>query len=489
MNFDYIFWEDIPKEEFIIQQTENTGSEAILTFSRDENYRLICNIKTPPGYHAGWDNNFGKGRKAGELFSDIRKIEAITRHGHLMAKVEIFSTSWKSWSPKEIIYEIEAQKIALHRKINSNNDDRTIEYFFLSNMSKGRIHFPSSISFETSGKAKIRMADTIDDTIEIPMLSSYSYGCFKMEINGKKFILGKVDKKDINGVFLRFERENFPTDSELLIIKTFLGYITGSEIIEIGYTKFGQNYSINEQVFISTFRNDIKAIICEIPMPVIPLDLKIVGNRGVVITGEDKLTTLLSKYAGKRDTFYLDYIFYYIKCFRRVSMDIQMQPLATALDIIQKAYFKNGDSHSKGRYLDDDEFKGIILKYSALINSDLNGCPHKDRIVAKINRANEFTLNDRCDIFFTEIGLKIGEFEKEVIRQRHRSIHGDLGNTDYQKLLFLVNGAYALLNRIILKLIEYEGGYIDYSTYDYPIRNIEEPLGGIVINESKQQSS
>jgi len=35
-----------------------------------------------------------------------------------------------------------------------------------------------------------------------------------------------------------------------------------------------------------------------------------------------------------------------------------------------------------------------------------------------------------------------------------------------------------LLNRLLLKLLEYDGIYVDYSTDSFPVRNINEPLGG-----------
>jgi len=480
MNINYIFWEDIPTDEFIVQQLSDESSEAILTFSRDENYRLLCDIKTLPGCRVSWDNNFGLDRKAGELHSNIQGINAATRQGHLTVRLEIFPTGWQSFSPKEVTYKPEAVKITLCPKVNSSNDTKTIVYFFLSNMGRGDIDFPNSMSFETSGKARIQMADTIDDLIEMPMLSRHSHGCFKMQINGKKFILGKVDKestKNLDGVFLRFEKDSLPSDDELIAITNFLVYITGSEMIRIGHIKFGEHYSINEQVFLSTFRNDVKAVMCHSPMPVIPLGSKIVGSRYVSITNEDELSDLLSKYVKSKDIFSLDYIGYYLKCFRRLSVDIQMHPLSTALDLIQKEFFKSEKSPSKGKPSVDD----ALSKYLPLIENVLGAYPKKERIIGKIKNANEFTLNERLNVFFDEIGLKVGEFEKEIIKQRHKSIHGDLGGKDYQKLLFLVYGAYSLLNRIILKLIGHIGYYVDYSTYDFPCKSIDEPLSGLIV--------
>jgi len=159
-----------------------------------------------------------------------------------------------------------------------------------------------------------------------------------------------------------------------------------------------------------------------------------------------------------------------------------MHPLSTALDLIQKKWFKSEKSHSKGKPPVDDD----LNKYLPLIENDLGSYLKKERIIGKIKNANEFTLNERLNVFFDEIGLSVGEFEKAIIEQRHKSIHGDLGGKDYQKLLFLVYGAYSLLNRIILKLIGHAGYYVDYSTYDFPYKNIDETLGGPSVVEKNE---
>ena len=51
------------------------------------------------------------------------------------------------------------------------------------------------------------------------------------------------------------------------------------------------------------------------------------------------------------------------------------------------------------------------------------------------------------------------------MNERNKIIHGSLKKKDYQKLMSIANGMYALLNRMILKILDYNSEYIDYSTY------------------------
>ena len=41
-----------------------------------------------------------------------------------------------------------------------------------------------------------------------------------------------------------------------------------------------------------------------------------------------------------------------------------------------------------------------------------------------------------------------------------------------------VNALHSLFNRLVLRITEASDFYIDYSTYGYPVRDINDPLGG-----------
>ena len=155
-----------------------------------------------------------------------------------------------------------------------------------------------------------------------------------------------------------------------------------------------------------------------------------------------------------------------------------LQPLATAIDLLQQIWFKSNKTLSHGKYLKDEQYNEILSKYLVSIDKDLSGCLEKDIILNKMKRANNYTLSDREKRFFEEIGLKIGEVENTILKERNKSIHGIIGKHDYDRLLALTYGAYALTNRIILKVLDYKGDYVDYSTHGFPYRNIEEVLKG-----------
>ena len=103
------------------------------------------------------------------------------------------------------------------------------------------------------------------------------------------------------------------------------------------------------------------------------------------------------------------------------------------------------------------------------------------RIVGKrINDLSRPTNNDRLVMVFEELGIPLGEVEREAISNRNRSLHGhrtlrDGHDTDQCGAeLLRYDILRTLIGRAFLHLLGYDGHYIDYSarpeTGNFPLR-------------------
>lgn len=65
------------------------------------------------------------------------------------------------------------------------------------------------------------------------------------------------------------------------------------------------------------------------------------------------------------------------------------------------------------------------------------------------------------------------------MRARNFSAHGSLGgsDTDYQEQYMISQVYECIIVRVVLKLLKYDGNYIDYGTIGYPEKNINCPSG------------
>ena len=491
MNLDYLFWEVLPDNVFYIN-VSSPGKDCFQTikFKRDDNYNLICELtgnKSKNSKHP-WEI-FDIGGKAGQLKMGMKSIfsAAITMGGWEI-DVENLLLNNVSHNMLEDKGEIRGTGVAdkityrfTKMKESKNNDVESVTYWFLN---KPRSGFPYTriTKFETGGKATRKIKNVYEENLEMTTISSFtSRDSMLLEFNGRHFIFGEVSDKrsKTKASYLKFQKNNIPGEKEILTITNFLTYLLGAELIPIGYIKFGKNLSILEQVYISSWKHDLEKILNNtVSINPIPLNWTFFKKIG----GDDKFENIISKllkeYNRRNEEFKLDLIIFYLRCSWGLNLDILAQPITTAIDLFQQAWFKSTSSISKGKYMKDNEYKNIINRYLLKLEEDLSKIESKCAIINRIQKANEFSLSERSKTFFKEIGLKTCEVENTIMNERNKIIHGSLKKKDYQKLMSIANGMYALLNRMILKILDYNSEYIDYSTYGFPARHIDFPLRG-----------
>jgi hypothetical protein len=111
------------------------------------------------------------------------------------------------------------------------------------------------------------------------------------------------------------------------------------------------------------------------------------------------------------------------------------------------------------------------------------------RIVGKrLDSLFQPSNNERLVSVFEELGIPLGEVERNVISNRNRSLHGqatlkdgkDIRNCDEELRRYDI--LRTLIGRAILHLLCYDGPYVDYGdrpgTGNFPIRYCTPPIGG-----------
>jgi hypothetical protein len=116
------------------------------------------------------------------------------------------------------------------------------------------------------------------------------------------------------------------------------------------------------------------------------------------------------------------------------------------------------------------------------LNNDEQKCIDQDNLQIlrnKIDGLNNKSSNMKYSEFYDFLNLRTGDVEKKAIGERNKSAHGNrYQSSDYYRLTMKMNALYTLYNRLVLKITGASDYYIDYSTHGYPVRHIDEPLGG-----------
>jgi hypothetical protein len=106
--------------------------------------------------------------------------------------------------------------------------------------------------------------------------------------------------------------------------------------------------------------------------------------------------------------------------------------------------------------------------------------PFREAIMAKMRRSYEMSANEGLRTFFVELGLKIGSRERAAIKARNSPAHGRSAATDEELGAMHDHGrTYRILfERVFLRVLAYDGQYVDRATLGFPLRNLDEPTGG-----------
>ena len=107
----------------------------------------------------------------------------------------------------------------------------------------------------------------------------------------------------------------------------------------------------------------------------------------------------------------------------------------------------------------------VMLKdLIAIIDEKLEENPYKNAVRNKVDQLNQMSVRDRNEAFFTQLGITYGEREIQAIRMRNVFAHGDAnGKTDVGNMIEAIKVLQLLYAKSVLKLLGYEGEYIDWS--------------------------
>jgi hypothetical protein len=168
---------------------------------------------------------------------------------------------------------------------------------------------------------------------------------------------------------------------------------------------------------------------------------------------------------------------YWIACDSSVGTNLPIY--SSAVEGLANMYLQE-HSELKLSYMDSEEYQTLVASELLSISSKLEGLDFKDIILNKIKHAVSRGGNEKMNLFFESINLPIGAIEKKAMKARNDMVHSSIGDADIEKLkeyAKLTRAYQTLFHRVILRLLNYEGFYIDYYSTNQVSRNI-----GVVVN-------
>lgn len=293
---------------------------------------------------------------------------------------------------------------------------------------------------------------------------------------------------------------NIPNQNERKKISEIVSFLFGRQLINIGQTKFdGEGQPIEELLITPIIDPEINLKNLSKNQQINPINYNIPPSIYPDIGSiETQLNKFIPLYIDKRDKLCLDEVFRRYWLSQSLPSYSRLIILAGGFELLSACWHESYESKSKGKFLPSNMFKNLFKDDLKSIKDKLNklecekDCDdfdkNKERIYQKMFELNNMGTKASIINFLNEINLKIGEVEEKAILCRNEPAHGNILNTnEFEKLKNYEEAYRTLFNRAILKILGYEGDYIDYFSDTNVTRPINEPIGNKVNTKQKSQ--
>lgn len=335
--------------------------------------------------------------------------------------------------------------------------------------------------------------DLEEKSFKFPPNSNYNVDHVFIQLEDFSFLIHSIPENlapnwsKCLGIEYRKEWGKIPEPNERKAIAEIVSFIAGRQLLNVGFTEFDGAGSTLEEVTVNppySFKYNVKDICQSQDSQPIKLSKYVESEEKYEIITETVLQHLVPKYLSLRNKLALDKAIQSYWLFNELPIGRNIPTLSAGIETLAEAWFSENNLKKEGKYLPGKEFKKFLKQELNLISEKLKTIDNGDKILRNIENSYQFYFGPGkvLNLFLDGINLPRNEIEEEAIRRgRNKMAHStvNFSNEEEGREMYILSKVYeTLFNRIMLKILGYEGMYIDYSTFELPERHINEPTGG-----------
>lgn len=274
------------------------------------------------------------------------------------------------------------------------------------------------------------------------------------------------------------EYGRIPSTEERKQIREYLSFFVGKRLMYVGESSFDKNG--NQIGFVmknpETYDFDIKRECMSRAKTPIKDDIMFRQNYFDTI---QKYIEPFSELYGKLDFGSFFSAYWYAQ---KVTQPMDLPIFSAALENLKRKWYEEVELNPETVLMNKKDFSKRIKPIKELVETQFAETEYVERMKRSVVQMNCMSVSEQLTYFFKGINMEIGKKEKKALQARNLSAHGSYAgnNIDYEEQ-FMTSQVYeCILTRVILKLLKYEGNYIDYGTIGYPEKNINCPSGSEV---------
>ncbi len=172
-----------------------------------------------------------------------------------------------------------------------------------------------------------------------------------------------------------------------------------------------------------------------------------------------------------------------LKCYwlsRELPIGLNLPVLSTGIETLADSWLNSKNSDTGGVYMPENEYNALLRDELRTAKAKLKDRKYGDRVLNRLRHAYDLGPTNKPLMFFEEIGLPVGQAERQAIKERNPMAHGAsrvFDGSANEKMIKETHVYQTFFHRVVLKLLGHEGSYVDYGTLGLPNRSINEPSG------------
>jgi hypothetical protein len=483
---EHLEWEVLEPNQEISHLTFETrlyrlNKNCIIKFSRDNQYDLVA---TTSGIIENKDEiEPNINRVKGTFISDETvtgySVDGLYKYKFSGAVLGAMTSSPVSVNPFAAKFQADFIFHKVEKSFASiETETASVQEWFITGSSN--INFPRTTS-RSVDKSYTKLRDGIDPEEEFRLVkssgSSRDYLC--VELSDTSFIVAKVPKEfgpDWSFNISIEYRQSFgriPNEDEREAISELVSFVLGNQLLKIGQTSYDNSASLTLQEYQNPWGDNVVSRCQRQAFP--PVEI---GNFQDWGRAEILLNELIVPYLEQRTQLRLKDALWKYWIAKYSSLGANLPILSSAVETLAERILKI-HPEMKHYYIEFKKFVETMKEELTSIEKKLEGNPHKGIILNKLKGSSQRGSNEKLKMMFEIINLPVGKIEEKAIRARNKMAHSSLGEIaeeEIKETIRMTRAYETLFNRILLKILSYNGNYIDYYTLGHPNRKIDEPI-------------
>ena len=302
---------------------------------------------------------------------------------------------------------------------------------------------------------------------------------FVFEYENCQIIVSRVPKdvesswKNCISIEYRNSDGEYPTEDIRDSIHEIVSFLLGKQLLNIGHTEFNENeFAVSKIGFNPGFHSITRK---KDSLAYLPVPLSEIKDGGI----ERILTLLTPRYVNIKKDYGLDKALLNLWWCEVIPLEFHIPIMHQAIEILAKDWILSPHYKGEKTYVKKEDYEKFYLNLLPTLKENFSQCKHYEKLESTIRNANNIGTNHRIMIFLNSLGLELGSEEKKAMNQRNSLMH-DQKNVSIEfidNIKYYTNVYKSFFHRVILKMLEYDGNYVDYSDNTNSIKPLNTPAG------------